>query len=371
MKIGSALRLIAGNLAVFIGLVMGLLFLVSLIGDIYNLAKSHIPKNDKRAELPVYKDHEKARRIYQDQRESNSRYVPFAEWRQPQYASENLNIDENGYRMHRIGTDNNDANAETLGFYGSSTVWGTGVDDDGTLPAQFDKITTRYIVSNYGERGYTSMQNLIDLITQINTNRAPKTVVFYGGLNDINVDCNLALTTRLNSHGTESRIQGALDRTANENYLYNNIAAPLLAITSSVVGSDKGARNAGCSSNPQRAEEVAELMVRNFEMMDTLVTAYGGRFHAFLQPSAYFGKPRIDYLDLDDEGFRFEKEQANAVIPLVIRKLKQRGVTWFTDIRDSFDGTDQFLLDHAHPSPAGNALLAQRIKATLEQSALQ
>jgi lysophospholipase L1-like esterase len=370
MKLGAAVRLVAGNLLVLIGLLLGLLFLMSLIGDSVNAVKSFFPKSDKRADLPIYQDHDRAKRIYRDQKGSNSRYVPFAEWRQAKYASENLNIDEDGYRLHTIGTDN-DSNAQSLGFYGSSTVWGTGVDDDDTLPAQFDKITRQFNVKNYGERGYTSMQNLIDLITQINTNRAPQNVIFYGGLNDISVDCNLALTTRLNSHGTEGRIQGALDRTANEHYLYNNIIAPMLSLASNVLVDSKGVRIAGCSDNPKRADDVAELVIRNFDMMHTLVKAYGGRFHVFLQPSAYFGHPRIDYLDLNDDGFAFEKAQANAVLPLVINKLNQRSITWFTDLRDAFDGNENLLLDHAHASPAGNALLALRIKAVLEKSSLE
>jgi lysophospholipase L1-like esterase len=365
MKLAAAGRLVAGNIAVLIGMILVLLFLFSLVGDGYNFAKSFVPKNDKRADLPIYQDHEKARRIFRDQKASDSLYVPFAEWRQPQYASENLNIDENGYRTHTIGTDNAPG-AQTLGFYGSSTVWGTGVDDNNTLPAQFDKITQQYVVRNYGERGYTSMQNLIDLVTQINTGRAPRNVIFYGGLNDINVHCNLALTTRLNSHGTERRIQGALDRTANRHYLYNNLIAPLFALASSALVNNKDARIPGCSNNPKRAEEVAELMVKNFEMIRTLVDGYGGRFHLFVQPSAYFGNPRIDYLDFDDAEFSFEKTEAVTVMPLVLNKLNERGPQWFTDLRDAFDGNDYFLIDHGHPSPAGNALLAERIKSVLE-----
>jgi lysophospholipase L1-like esterase len=364
VKSGAVAKLAAVNLLVFAGILLGLLFVMSLAGDTYNFAKTFFPKNDKRADLPVYEDHEKARRIFNDQRQSNSRYVPFAEWRQPKFASENLNIDENGYRMHSIGMEN-DANAQTLGFYGASTVWGTGVGDNDTLPAQFDKITTQFNVMNYSERGYTSTQNLIDLVMQINTNSAPKNVIFYGGLNDIAVDCNLALTKRLNSHGTENRIQNALDRTANEYYLYNNLIAPIIALASSVLVDSKGVRIAGCSDDPKRADEVAELFVKNLEIMDTLVKAYGGRFHAFLQPSAYIRNPRIDYINLDNDSFAFDKAQVNAVIPLVLSKLSQRRIDWFSDLSGAFDGNEYYLIDHVHASPKGNAVLARLIAEKL------
>ena len=99
MKSLTTIKLASINLLVLLGLILSLLFVMSLAGDTFNFAKTFFPKNDKRAEFPSYLDHDKARRIYRDQKLSNSLYVPFAEWRQPQYASENLNIDENGYRI--------------------------------------------------------------------------------------------------------------------------------------------------------------------------------------------------------------------------------------------------------------------------------
>jgi hypothetical protein len=367
MKSTSIVKLAFINLLVLIGMILSLLFLMSLAGDTVNFAKSFFPKKDKRADLPSYQDHDKARRIFADQKNSDTRYVPYAEWRQPAYASENLNIDEYGYRLHKIGVANN-TDAQSLGFYGASTVWGTGVSDDDTLPAMFDSLTQTYNVKNYGERGYTSMQNLIDLITQLNTGKAPQNVIFYGGLNDIAVHCNLALTTRLNSHGTEGRIQSALDRTGTKHYLYNNIVVPIISLASSVLNKDKDAKIAGCSNDPSRANDVADMMVKNFEIMHTLVKSSGGKFHLFIQPSAYFGNPRIDYLDLDSNSFPFEKAEANAVLPLVVERLQQSQFKWFTDLRAVFDGDEILLLDHAHATPAGNALLARKIMMAFEQS---
>lgn len=357
MKIRSVVRLVAGNLAVFAGLLMGLLLLLSLIGDGYNLAKSFFPKNDKRAELPVYQDHEKARRIYRDQRISNSVYVPFTEWRQPQYATENLNIDADGYRLHTIGTDN-DANAQTLGFFGGSTVWGTGVDDNGTLPGQFDALTTSYSVSNYGERGYTSLQNLIDLMKLMNQNKAPQVAVFFQGFNDIWVHCNAIVTTSLNGHLEEKSIQAALNRSAKRNYLYNNIVVPIMSLSLEIIGGSNDSQSASCSKNPERAEAVAELIVRNMEMGHALSSSYGGSFYAFLQPHAYVGKPRIDHLELND----IQRQQFEAVYPIVQAKLISRGSGWFFDISNAIDGTRYLLVDHAHVTDEGNRIIAETIK---------
>ncbi|MGH8497340.1 MAG: hypothetical protein ACRERV_00780 [Methylococcales bacterium] len=361
MKIRSAIRLIAGNLAVFAGLILSLLLLLSLIGDSYNIAKSFFPKNDKRADLPSYQDHEKARRIYHDQKISNSIYVPFTEWRQPKYASANLNIDENGYRIHTLGTAN-DANAHSLGFFGGSTVWGTGVDDNGTLPGQFDAITTHYNVTNYGERGYTSLQNLIDLMKLMNQNEAPQTAIFLEGFNDVWVHCNEVVTHSLNGHLEEKHIQTALNRTEKKNYLFNNIISPIMSILLELIGGDEDSQSASCSGSPTRAEAVAELIVRNMEMGHALVSSYGGRFYAFLQPHAYVGSPRIDQLDLAKPDRLIQRQQFEAVYPIVQEKMKTRGLGWFFDISNVINGTQYLLVDHAHVTTEGNRIIAEAIK---------
>lgn len=365
MRLQPLLKLISINLLVFIGLILSLLFIMSLAGDTVNYAKTFFPKNDKRAELPSYQDHDKARRIYRDLRISNSLYTPFTEWRQPQYTSENLNINENGYRIHTAGT-NNDANAQTLGFFGGSTVWGTGVDDNGTLPARFDAITTNYNVTNYAERAYTSFQNLIDLMKLMNQNQAPQIAVFFQGFNDIWVHCNEVVTPSLNGHLEEKNIQAALNRSAKRNYLYNNIVVPIMTLSLEVIGGRENSQSASCSSSPTRAEAVAEMIVRNMEMGRALVASYGGKFYAFLQPNAFVENPRIDHLGLDTPDRIIQRRQFEAVYPIVQEKMKTRGAGWFFDISNAIDGSQYLLVDHAHVTDEGNRIIAEAIKLRID-----
>lgn len=361
MRSYGILKIVLINLMVLIGLILSLLFLMSLAGDSFNFAKTFVPKADKRADLPAYKDHEKAKRTYEDQRISNSEYVPFTEWRQPQYTSENLNIDENGYRQHTIGAGNK-PNAQTLGFFGGSTVWGTGVDDNGTLPGQFDAITDQFTVTNYGERGYTSFQNLIDLMKLMNQNKAPQTAVFFEGFNDVWVHCNGFVTESLNGHLEEKHMLAALRRVEKKNYLYNNILVPIMSLMMEIIGGKENSQSASCSKDPARAEAVAELIVRNMEMGHVLVSSYGGSLFAFLQPHAYVGKPRIDHLGLDSETRLVQRQQFDAVYPIVQAKMKSRGNGWFFDITTAIDGNQYLLVDHAHVTDEGNKIIAEAIK---------
>jgi len=370
MRGRELLRIIAINLAVSIGLLLVLLFVASLVGDISNLAKVLFPKEDERATLPAYDDHERARLVYRDQDDSIKDYVPFVEWRHAAKKTETLNIDEHGYRTHTVGLDNA-ADAESLGFFGGSTVWGTGVDDNGTLPARFDAITRSYRVTNYGERGYTVMQNLIDLITLINQNEAPHTVLFLTGFNEVWVHCNLAVTTRINGHMQERRIQAALDRTAKRRHLFNNFVAPLQVLIGGLVRRDRDLHIAGCSNDPGRAARVAEMIVRNLEIAEQIVRANGGRFHAFLQPTAYVGHPRVDYLDLTGPKHEGQRPEFAAVYPLIQSEITARQQPWLHDLSNALDGDEYLLVDHVHVTRRGNTILALRIRDELASHDLE
>ncbi len=361
MRLPSLLKLALINFLILVGMILSLLFIMSAAGDGVNFAKSFFPKKDNRAELPGYQDHGKARRVYNDQRIANSAYAPFTEWRHPKYSSENLNIDADGFRMHTAGKPNLQV-AKSLGVFGGSTVWGTGVDDNGTIPAQLDAITNQFNITNYGERGYTSLQNLIDLMKLMNQNKPPNTAVFFEGFNDIWVHCNAIVTQSLNGHLEEQHMRAALGRAEKQNYVYNNIIAPIMTLTFAVIGGKENAQSASCSNDPARAEAVAELIVRNMEMGHALVSSYGGKFYGFLQPSAYVGQPRIDHLGLDSPDRLIQRQQFDAVYPLVQQKMKARAISWFFDISDVLDGDSYLLVDHAHVTEEGNRIIAEAIK---------
>jgi hypothetical protein len=365
MQIRSALRTILINVGIFVGLVLGVLLLTALAGDVHNLAKSFFPKNDKRASLPSYEDHDYALEVFRNQKGRIKGYVPYVEWRHVPLQSSTLNIDENGRRVHSIGRDNV-ANAVNIGFFGGSTMWGTGVDDNGTIAAQFDAITRNYEVTNFGERGYTTMQNLVDLMTLMNEQRAPEVVVFYEGFNDIWVHCDYAVTERLNGHMEERRMQSALDRTESENYLYNAIYVPIADFVTRVAIGRKADHSAACSNDSKRADAVAEMFVRTLEMAQILVSANGGRFHAFLHPHAFVGSPRVDHLDLTGQRNEGQRAQFAAVYPLIRQKMAARGYDWFTDISRALDGDVYLLVDHAHITTKGNALIAELIRQSLD-----
>jgi hypothetical protein len=64
------------------------------------------------------------------------------------FTDETINIDEHG--MRRTYSDRTVTPVDAIAFLGGSTVWGTGVDDDRTIPSDFVKWNPEYAGYNYG-----------------------------------------------------------------------------------------------------------------------------------------------------------------------------------------------------------------------------
>jgi len=360
MNIGKPVRLVAINLVILVGAFLAILFVVSLAQDLWRVTgKAWLDEGDRRFESPAYEDAQLARRILEDQQDTDYVYQPFVAWRQKPIDRPTLHVGDDGNRRHKVGTTNR-PDARSLGMFGGSTMWGTGVDDDNTIAAIFDQITDGFVVTNYGERGHTSRQNLAELVNLINTRRMPQVVVFYSGYNDVWAHCNYAVTESLNGHMEERKIRSAVEERRADGHIYRNFLLPMMKL---LPGGGGGNRYA-CDNDATRAEAVAEMMVETWAMARDLVEARGGEFHLFLQPNAYVGKPNVSYIDFGGRR-RGRDEQFDAVYPLVQRKLAQRGAKWARDLSGAFDGDKPIYIDDAHVAPQGNRIIAEAMREAI------
>ena len=335
------------------------LLLVGAIGeDVYLLAKRRFfPKISERVWLPNYPDKDKARRMFQDYRKMEETYVPYVAWMRLPLASENVNIGPDGRRVHTRGPENNHSRTATIGFFGGSTMLGEGADDNGTIPAIFDQISSDYGVTNYGQGGYNTRQMLALLINRINTRQMPEIVVFYDGYNHVWTHCNYGVTRLLNSHMAEQKLTRALAEKGPWAYSYEEIVMPVVYRARRIIGLKRFVHDEpACHADPVRAEQVAENLVRNWEMAALLVEAFGGRFYAFLQPVSYLGSPRFDHLEVKHS---INAEQFPVVYPIIQAKLAERRVPWFTDLSADFDGDEYLYIDDVHVSRNGNEIIAR------------
>jgi hypothetical protein len=353
VKILRILKIVAINAITF----MVLLVIVNWACSAY-LEKAGSVSREK---LPNYGgDYEHAREVFYDYNRVQHQYEPFVGWQTLPYRGNTLHIASAGQRIHKA--PGNIKKEKTVHFFGGSTMWGEGSDDDHTIPALFNTGNPQYEVYNHGQLAYNSRQELDALISLYATRVQPDIVIFYDGVNDAAFLCPKEIR-QLPAHRLVPMYREKLyvGKTA----MVKDIAARLFienilkVVHKFTYKPSPGKSPYDCLSNPAKAEQIAEQMMMNWEMAYELVTNRNGEFIAVLQPAAFIGKPRTDHLTLDEElGKNFRE-----VYRHIKQKIAARNHPWIIDLSDKFDGDDYIYIDFCHVSPNGNAIMAQEIAA--------
>jgi hypothetical protein len=369
-------RLAAINCLILVGLWMTALFLLSVGADVSRIAGDLMPgAPDERASLPSYDDPERAAQIYRDQNRSRHQYMPYTGWRSIPLTSGTVNIDENGFRIHSVGLDNS-TNAKTIGFFRGSAMWGTGSDNNSTVPALFDQLSSDYNVRNYADLAWVSRQNLAQLINLANQHQAPDVVVFYDGYNDVHILCNRAFTESLNGTAREGRLRSIIELRKAGWHVYRNLILPFIELLMPQHSGD-ASEQYSCDRDPKMAQRVADVFVQNWSIAAQIVESYGGTFIGFLQPGVFTGTPRVDHLP-DNVNANWRDRDAlqrefDAVYPIIRGKLSETGIRW-KDLTNVFDSDQYYYVDTSHVGPRGNSLIVKHmmdfIKYTSENGPL-
>jgi hypothetical protein len=326
--------------------------------------KSNDPQTSRDA-LPNFKDnHAYAQQVFNDYNNVKHQYEPFVGWKCLPYKGKTLTISPSGERVNQ----QTDAKGftRTVHFFGGSTMWGEGSDDQHTIPALFGGANPGYQVYNHGQLAYNTRQELDALISLYSRNEKPDVVIFYDGVNDAAFLCPREIN-QLPAHRLVPIYRdklytgkGALIKEMTAKVFFDNILKVVRKFTVK-----PSAENSpyDCVSNPDKAEQIAEMMMKNWEMANEIVTNRGGKFIAILQPAAFIGKPRTDHLQLDEElGKNFSE-----IYKRVKQKIADRKHPWIHDLSNSFDGSSYIFIDFCHVSPNGNEIIASEISRITRQ----
>jgi hypothetical protein len=351
-------KVIAINVAVFLGLLVGLNLVASLFIDGRVLWRRIVLPSDDRIDLPNYADKARAKQILGEFHQLETRYVPFVEWRRQEFHGQTTTIDADGNRVQPATTSQP---AATVRFFGGSAMWGSGVEDDQTIPAAFNRLHPELRVTNHGESGFTSRQGVSQLVNLVNSGEPMDLVVFYDGNNDVGSFCQEEVG--INSHTRAKKLQ--------------RLVQPLGQVWSDLTGSlqellagkavNKWLRGPGphptrCHTDPAYARRVAEVMVNNWRIARAIAREGGADFVAILQPVASIGSPRRDHLN--PEEYSPQKEQ-NVVYPIVRQILAERGIGWAYDFTDVFDGDEYVFIDECHVTENGSRKVADRLDSII------
>jgi hypothetical protein len=239
-------------------------------------------------------------------------------------------------------------------------MWGEGSDDQHTIPALFNTANPGYEVYNHAQLAYNTRQELDALISFYSKDKKADIVIFYDGVNDAAFLCPSEIKQlpahRLVPMYREKLYVGkaAIVKDIAGEFFYKNI---IKAIRKFTAKPNEQSSAYDCLSTPGKAEEIAEIMMKNWELAHEIVTNRGGKFLAVLQPAAYIGKPRTDHLNLDEE----LGENFRAVYDQIKIKIAERKHSWIFDLSNSFDGDELIFIDFCHVSPNGNEIIAKQI----------
>jgi hypothetical protein len=124
----------------------------------------------------------------QEFRTTRVEWHSYVYWRRQPCQGRWINVDQQGIRRTWNAPDDGKPRPRIF-LFGGSTMWGSGGRDDYTIPSclarRLAELGVEAEVTNFGETGYVSKQELIALLGELAQGNVPGLVVFYDGTNDV------------------------------------------------------------------------------------------------------------------------------------------------------------------------------------------
>ncbi len=290
------------------------------------------------------------------------RFAPFLQWEGAPFAGRTINVDSSGVRAT---PGPNIASAFTVFTFGGSTMWGVGSPDSLTIAAFLQaelaaRSTQPVRVVNYGERAYVSTQELLRLERELRRGNVPDVVVFYDGLNDVNVAMQFGRADGFqNVNRVEQRLFQQSPRAAwLETWRIVRLARTLREREAGL-DSVPGFRLRGVRPD-SLAAMVAALYHGNHRIARELGHGYGFEVLSFLQPMIAIGNKPLA---------RQELESLAAIAPgkrefltMAFEAIRRTSDNAMIDLSGVFDAErNPVYIDWYHVGPPGNAIIARRI----------
>ena len=330
--------------------------------DIFLSDGTEVSTTDTRAGLELYRGIDWAEKHFNEFSKLPTTYFDFITWRRNDFSGETINIVD-GLRATTKITEVN-KNIDEYYFFGGSTTWGTGVNDENTYPSIFARYLNARVI-NFGETGYIARQSLAllnnFLISNSSSDLSGRQIIFYDGVNDVSERCRIEITGL--GTGRQQQLRDMVSTRRSEKYSFERLFEQLTQLLQAVrkrLDIDKPNHAAdniyACSSDPSRAREVAKTLVETWQVASDIVTQRGGSFTAVLQPVAFVGSANTDYLELTTSNDLALSMQYETIYPL-IREFAVAANIDFIDLSSIYDNCDNCYIDFCHVGPQAHHLL--------------
>jgi hypothetical protein len=320
----------------------------------------------------IYQGQSWASVYWQEWKETINRlqYQSYVIWRRAPFAGQTINVDAAGIRKTYYSSC--DAGRYTIWIFGNSSLWGTGVPDWDTIPSllakKYQDAGRKVCVKNFGEKGWVSTQELIQLTLALKqAPQKPDLVIFYDGVTDSYLPYQSNVPdAHFNFAQTKNEFESLGNNGANLEYLKRtNTYRTLMELRSMLVGGGAGIDRAHLTGEElnSMAEITYSNYLKNIRLADLLAQGFGFRCAFFWQPTLLVGhKP------LTADEIRLRKAElsdhpgGDAVLQTTYNLFEHYQNEKFFDLANIFDkDADARFVDFSHTGPAGNQIVADKM----------
>lgn len=288
-------------------------------------------------------------------------------WRRRQFQGTYINIDERGFRRTWKPPQPQLRESVTKVFvFGGSVVWGEGARDEHTIPSYVAKAlfaagVDTVEVTNFGEAGYVTMQEVILLEEELRRGNVPTLAIFLDGVNDLFVARQRGAAGGTQNEWRRERefnidVDGRIYREAAATFIQNT------ALYRAALGfHGPSVMQLDATRTEALADETVNLYLGTIEIARRLGEAYGFRTLFFWQPLV-FTKPTLSawerrIVEHSDLGTFYARSY-----PVARRALER--APHVHDLSDLFaqDAAPRYI-DFCHLGETGNEIVGTRIAA--------
>jgi hypothetical protein len=304
-------------------------------------------------------------------------YEPYVVWRRAAFSGKTINVDAAGIR--KTWYTSCQEGAPTIWMFGDSALWGAGSPDWETIPSllakQYADSGQSVCVKNFGEKGWVSTQEVIQLMLALKqASSRPDLVIFYDGVSDsfISYLSNVP-DSHTNYEDTKKIFEEASDSSSGFGYFKRtNTYQALVALHSQLAAFATTGKPSDSGLSPaEMARRTLENYQKNRTLVEMLANYYKLRCLFVWQPVLLAGeKPRSAEEELMVR--RVEKQLrpgASVLMQTTYDGAKNISEPDFLYLGGVFtdDGKTMFV-DFSHTSPEGNRIIAERIFQFAEHS---
>ncbi|MFC1709275.1 SGNH/GDSL hydrolase family protein [Candidatus Omnitrophota bacterium] len=325
--------------------------------------------------LSPYEGKEWARDLFEEMQEVGIRYEQFLEWDRKSYRGSYVNIDTRGVRKTWNPHNFQRQAVKALYVFGGSTIWGHGARDENTIPSLLSKQLNasgyRFFVTNYGEKGYIFLQEILQLVLLLREGHRPDYVIFYDGVNDVYSAYKSGMA---GTNYDYSSIKEKLEKSNKDSIIIEmlNVAKKhsMILETLSIIKNFFGLKQefyygevAATFQDRQLLDFSRDIQAhykKSINFLDYLSKAYGFKYLCLWQPNMFTETKVTEEEKVVD--VKFKDRALSKLYNYVNNHMKTNEISYFFNISDVLSIRNKTIyLDCAHMSEEGNEIVADKI----------